>query len=98
MVAPGATGAVVLVVGAETVFDELLQAAAEHATITTRMASLVLTVVSLACSVGSDTTKRVPDSVVASTHARPPIAAVSSRTIARPRPVPTDRPGVSRTV
>ena len=34
--------------------------------------------------------------VGASTAAVPPIAAASSRTIARPRPVPTERPGVER--
>ena len=45
-------------------------------------------------AVGSVTTKRVPPPGGASTDAIPPIAAASSRTIARPRPVPTDRPGV----
>ena len=50
-----------------------------------------------ACA-GIETTKRVPPPGRASARAVPPIAAASSRTIARPSPVPTARPDVSLTV
>jgi hypothetical protein len=47
---------------------------------------------------GSDTTMRAPPAAGVSTAARPPMATESSWTIARPRPVPTARPAVTRAV
>ena len=44
------------------------------------------------------TTKRAPPCVPFSHDAVPPIVLASSRTIARPMPVPTDRPADSRAV